>query len=139
MKKSRILVALIGLLALLVLPAAAMHHEVKLAEKAGIGQYLTDSEGMTLYWFKKDSPGQSTCTGGCVDKWPLFFRENVAPPTGLNANEFESITREDGVRQTLFRGFPLYYFKGDAAKGDTKGNDMMDVWYVVNPAKFPPE
>jgi len=132
-------VVFFGLLALVAFPAAAMHHEVKLAEKAGIGQYLTDSDGMALYWFKKDSPGQSACTAGCVDNWPLFFREKVAPPAGIDANEFESITREDGAKQTLFRGYPLYYFKGDAAMGDTKGNDKMGIWYVVDPANFPPK
>jgi predicted lipoprotein with Yx(FWY)xxD motif len=139
MKNIRILVAFFGLLALLVLPAAAMHHEVKLAEKAEIGKYLTDSAGMTLYWFKKDSPGKSACAGTCVDNWPIFYREKVAPPSGLNADDFGTITREDGAKQTTFRGYPLYYYKGDATSGDAKGNDMMGIWYVVVPENFPPK
>jgi predicted lipoprotein with Yx(FWY)xxD motif len=139
MKKFFTFVTVFGLLALLVLPAAAMHHEVKIAEAAGIGKYLTDTEGMTLYWFKKDSKGQSACSGPCVGNWPLFYRQNVAPPAGLSSDDFGAITREDGAMQTTFRGYPLYYFKGDAKPGDTKGNDMMDVWYVVNPGNFPPK
>lgn len=139
MKKLFTFVAAFGLLALLVLPAAAMHHEMKIAETAGIGKYLTDTEGMTLYWFKSDSPGQSACTGGCVGNWPLFYRENVAPPAGLTADDFGAITREDGAKQTTFRGYPLYYFKGDAKPGETKGSEMMDLWYVVDPGNFPPK
>ena len=63
--------ALIGLLvaACLVVPSIALanHHAVKLAKKDGIGTYLTDAEGKTLYWFKKDSTGMSACSGACVD------------------------------------------------------------------------
>jgi predicted lipoprotein with Yx(FWY)xxD motif len=139
MNKFRMLGAFFGLLALLVLPAAAMNHEVKLAEKAEIGKYLADSAGMTLYWFKKDSTGHSACAGTCVDNWPLFYREKVAPPSGLNVDEFGTITREDGAKQTTFRGYPLYYYKGDSTAGDTKGNNMMGIWYVVVPENFPPK
>lgn len=139
MKKFFTFVMAFSLLALLVLPAAAMHHEMKIAETAGIGKYLTDTEGMTLYWFKNDSTGHSACTGGCVGNWPLFHREKVAPPAGLSSDEFGTITREDGAKQATFRGYPLYYFKGDAKPGDTKGNDMMDLWYVVDPGNFPPK
>jgi predicted lipoprotein with Yx(FWY)xxD motif len=139
MKNIRILVAIFGLLALLVLPAAAMHHEVKVADKTEIGKYLTDSEGKTLYWFKKDSTGKSACAGTCVDNWPIFYREKVASPSGLNADDFGTITREDGARQSTFRGYPLYYYKGDTTSGDTRGNDLMGIWYVVDPANFPPK
>ncbi|MGE4543272.1 MAG: hypothetical protein AB7D06_04080 [Pedobacter sp.] len=137
MKRLHILVAAIGLLALFALPAAAMHHEIKIFEKPGIGRYLTDTEGMALYFFKNDSVGESVCTGGCVNNWPLFYRPQIEPPDGLDASDFGTITRKDGAMQTTFRGFPLYYFKGDVAPGDTKGNDMMDVWYVIDPDDFP--
>jgi predicted lipoprotein with Yx(FWY)xxD motif len=130
---------ILGLLALLALPAAAMNGEVKIAEKPGIGKYLTDSKGMTLYWFQNDSVGHSVCTGNCVGNWPIYYREKVAPENGLNAGDFGTITREDGARQTTFRGYPLYYFKGDSKPGDTNGNKLFDRWYVVNPESFPPK
>jgi predicted lipoprotein with Yx(FWY)xxD motif len=138
MKKLYTLAAVFGLVALFVLPSAAMHHEVKVAEKAGVGRYLSDAEGMTLYWFKKDSVGRSACAGPCVDNWPLFYREKVAPPEGLGTGDFGAIAREDGAMQTTFRGYPLYYFKGDAKPGDTAGNGLKNVWYVVDPDNFPP-
>jgi len=137
MKKLIFLSATVGLLTLLALPVFGMHHEVKIAEKEGIGTYLTDTEGMTLYWFEKDSMNHSSCSGMCVGNWPVYFRENVAAPAGTNADDFGTITRDDGAKQTTFRGYPLYYFKGDKKAGDTNGNDMMDAWYVVNPDDFP--
>ncbi len=138
MKKLCTFAAMFGLVALMVLPSAAMHHEVKIADQAGIGRYLTDAEGMTLYWFAKDSVGRSACVGRCVDNWPLFHRAKVAPTDDLKAEDFDAIVREDGAMQTTFRGYPLYYFKGDAKPGDVSGNGMMDVWHVVDPDNFPP-
>ncbi|TLM65892.1 MAG: hypothetical protein FDZ69_07990 [Deltaproteobacteria bacterium] len=127
--------------ALLLLPAAAFanHHAVKIAKKDGIGAYLTDAEGKTLYWFKKDAPGQSSCAGPCIDKWPLYYRESVAPPEGTTAADFAVITRADGKQQTTFRGYPLYYWMNDASPGDTGGQGINNVWFVIDPAAFPPK
>ncbi|HWR98693.1 MAG TPA: hypothetical protein VN317_09765 [Candidatus Methanoperedens sp.] len=133
--------AVIGVivLALWASPAVAMHHAVKIATKEGVGSYLTDTEGKALYWFTKDAPSKSACAGPCVEKWPLYYREKVAPPSGLKDEEFGTITREDGKKQSCFRGYPLYYWVGDAAAGDTKGQGVNAVWFVINPADFPPK
>ena len=97
----------IGMLLLSVGMVMGKHHAVKIQEKAGIGSYFTDTEGKTLYWFKKDAPGKSACSGPCVEKWPLYYRETVAAPQGVKADEFGTITREDGKKQTTFRALPL--------------------------------
>ena len=135
--------ALITLLAtaLLLLPTITLadHHAVKITQKEGIGSYLTDAEGKTLYWFKKDSPGQSACAGPCVEKWPLYFREKVAAPAGIDANDFATINRGDGKPQTTFRGYPLYYWVNDAKAGETSGQGVNNVWYAIDPANFPPK
>ena len=57
--------------------ASADDHAIKLSEKDGVGKIFTDSNGMTLYLFRKDSPGKSVCAGPCVAMWPLYFREKV--------------------------------------------------------------
>jgi len=133
--------ALIGLLvaACLIVPSIALanHHAIKLAKKDGIGTYLTDAEGKTLYWFKKDTPGQSACAGPCVEKWPLYYREAVATPEGIAASDFATIERSDGQKQTTFRGYPLYYWVGDTKPGDTSGQGVKEVWYVIDPGNFP--
>ena len=111
----------------------ADNHAIKLSEKDGVGKFLADAKGMTLYTFKKDSPGKSACAGDCVVKWPLYFREKVAVPEGVNAGDFDTITREDGNRQTTYKGWPLYYFVGDMAPGDVLGQGLGNVWFVANP------
>lgn len=113
--------------------ALADDHAVKLTEKDGVGKFFTDAKGMTLYVFKKDTPGKSACSGPCVDRWPLYFREMVAVPDGVKADDFGSITRDDGNRQTTYKGWPLYYFVDDKSPGDTKGQGLGSAWYVANP------
>ncbi|ABC77936.1 COG4315 family predicted lipoprotein [Syntrophus aciditrophicus] len=119
--------------------ALAMHHEVKIAEKEGLGKYLADTEGKTLYWYQKDTPGKSACLKGCLEKWPIFYRESVAPPSSISKDDFGTITREDGKKQTTFRGYPLYYWINDVNPADTKGHGINNVWFVVNPDNFPPK
>jgi len=113
--------------------ALADHHAVKVAKKDGVGSYLTDIKGMTLYFFKKDAPGKSACEGECVAKWPVYFVETVAAKDGLDAGSFGTITRGDGKKQTTYKGMPLYFFAGDKAPGDTNGQGIKDVWYAVSP------
>jgi predicted lipoprotein with Yx(FWY)xxD motif len=114
------------------LAARADHHAVKVVtDKAGA--HLTDTKGMTLYTFKKDSPGKSACAGDCVAKWPLYFREKVAATGNLKESDFGTITREDGQKQTTYKGMPLYYFAADKAAGDVNGQGVRDVWYVAAP------
>lgn len=130
---------LLGLLIFGVGSVMGMHHEIKIQDKAGIGKYLSDTEGKTLYWFKKDSPGKSSCAGPCLEKWPIYYREKVAAPKDTKSGDFGTITRKDGKKQTTFRGYPLYYWVNDKQPGDTNGQSVNNVWFVVNPDNFPPK
>ena len=113
--------------------ALADHHVVKVTKNDKVGSFLTDAKGMTLYVFKKDSPGKSACAGECVTKWPLYYREKVGISGDLKAEDFASIDREDGKKQTTYKGLPLYYFAGDKAPGDTSGQGVKDIWLVAAP------
>lgn len=116
--------------------ATAFGETVLIKSKEGLGKHLTDSKGMTLYYFKNDSPGKSACAGECLGKWPVFYSEKITAPKDVNAKDFGTITREDGKKQTTYKGYPLYYFAGDAKAGDTNGQGVKDVWFVIDPAKF---
>ena len=134
MRKRTLLYAMCAVLSLALAGVAlADNHAVKLSEKAGLGKYFTDAKGMTLYIFKNDSPGKSACAGPCVEKWPLYFRDKVSVPEGLNAGDFGAITREDGKRQSTYKGAPLYYYAGDKAPGDALGQGLGNAWFVANP------
>ena len=113
--------------------ARADEHTVKIATKDELGSYLTDAKGMTLYVFKKDSPRKRACSGDCVALWPLYYQERVGVTDRLKAGDFATITREDGKRQTTYKGRPLYYFAHDKAPLDTNGQGVKDVWFVAEP------
>jgi predicted lipoprotein with Yx(FWY)xxD motif len=115
------------------LTAIAVAAEVGTNTKEGIGSYLVDHKGMTLYTFKKDTAGKSACSGPCVDRWPLFLDEGIKVTGNLKAKDFGAITREDGTKQTTYKGLPLYYFFKDTKPGDTNGQGVNNVWYVATP------
>lgn len=97
-----------------------------------VGKYLADGSGMTLYYFKKDEAGESYCKDGCLEKWPIFYAKNLKAPDGYNESNFGTLTRENGKKQTTYKGHPLYYYTPDKEKGDVKGQGVGNVWFVVN-------
>ena len=96
-----------------------------------LGPVLTGSDGKTLYFFAPDANGSANCTGACTDTWPVFYKETPLLGTGLIASDFTTITRADGARQTVYKGWPLYYFKSDAKAGDTNGENVGGMWNVA--------
>jgi predicted lipoprotein with Yx(FWY)xxD motif len=106
---------------------------IQLTDNPALGKILTDKAGRTLYFFSKDTKGTSVCSGGCISIWPVFFEATVTVPEGLNSTDFSTITRADGVMQTVYKGFPLYYFNQDAQPGDTKGEKVNNIWFVAKP------
>jgi predicted lipoprotein with Yx(FWY)xxD motif len=104
---------------------------VKTAEKAGLGAFLVDGNGMTLYHFKNDSAGKSMCSGSCIEKWPAYYAEKITTAPGLNTKDLGAIKRDDGKKQTTYKGQPLYYFSKDKKPGDTFGNGLGGVWHVA--------
>lgn len=101
--------------------------------KDGIGTYLVDDKGIALYLFKKDTPNKSACGAGCLEKWPVFFADTVDANVGIDKGAVGVITRDDGIKQTTYKGQPLYYFFKDKDGDDVYGQGMGGVWYVVAP------
>jgi predicted lipoprotein with Yx(FWY)xxD motif len=99
------------------------------------GQILADANGRTLYYFLRDTPGSgmTACTGACPANWPAFSAGNIQVSEPLRASNFGTITLSDGRLQTTYLGWPLYYYSGDMAAGDTKGNGVLNIWYVMAP------
>jgi Secreted repeat of unknown function. len=52
---------------------------VGVKEKDGIGKYLTDEKGMTLYLFKKDTAARAPALAPALRNGPLFSAESDAP------------------------------------------------------------
>ena len=134
-KISAVVIALALLAGTFFIPgnAWAADNVVKVAKKGGVGRYLTDFKGMTLYVYTKDSEGKSACLGECLVKWPIYYQEKVAARSGLNARSFGNFTRIDGKKQTTYKGMPLYYSSEDKVAGDTNGQGIEDTWFIVAP------
>ncbi len=108
---------------------------VKLATNTTLGIYLVDENGISLYYFALDVPGNGTsaCSGNCSQLWPPFYTENIVVNPPLSAADFGTITRTDGTKQTTYGGWPLYYYSGDKGVGQTNGENVADLWWVVKP------
>lgn len=136
-KRTALLVFTMVVVGMMLVGNSLVHAEetlgVKVAEKEGIGKYLTDGKGMTLYRFANDTSGVSNCSGDCLVKWPAFYVDPAATVEGCESSDFATISREDGSRQTTYKGMPLYYFFKDENPGDTNGQGVKDVWFVVSP------
>ena len=100
-----------------------------------LGDILVDQDGKTLYIFQKDTQGSGTsaCGEGCVGSWPPLVADAAAAAgDGVDAEDLSLITRADGTMQVAFYGWPLYYFANDAAPGDTNGQGIGGIWWVVD-------
>jgi len=134
-KQPAILCAAALVLAMMAVAGIAMAalSTVGIRTKEGIGSYLADGKGFTLYTFKKDLPDKSACTSACTERWPLFYAQKVTVLSGLKAEDFETIKRRDGKKQTAYKGMPLYYFIGDSEPDQTSGQGFEEQWYVAKP------
>jgi predicted lipoprotein with Yx(FWY)xxD motif len=91
---------------------------------------LTDGQGMTLYYYTKDANGKSASTGQVEKAWPSFYAASISVSPPLKAEDFGTITRDDGSKQTTYHGWPMYYWFKDKAPGDMSGEGVGKVWYV---------
>ena len=100
------------------------------------GSIVTDSAGRSVYLYVDDStdPPRSTCTGGCVADWPIVpATTRLSSGPGLSA-KLGVLVRPGGARQLTLAGNPLYYFAGDQRPGDTRGEGIGGVWFLLEPS-----
>jgi predicted lipoprotein with Yx(FWY)xxD motif len=105
-----------------------------------LGEILVDAEGRTLYAFTPDEQGASTCYDDCAATWPaLTVDGDPVGGDGVDAALLGTVERDDGTVQVTYGDWPLYLFSGDEAPGDTNGQEIGDVWYVVSSTGTPVE
>jgi predicted lipoprotein with Yx(FWY)xxD motif len=96
------------------------------------GSALAGQGGLTLYILTDEADGTIHCVDDCATNWP--------PLTGpvdagdADASLLGTIDRPDGSVQATYDGFPLYYFAGDQAPGDSNGEGLGGVWFIADPA-----
>jgi predicted lipoprotein with Yx(FWY)xxD motif len=104
-----------------------------------LGTIVVDGQGMTVYMFTKDTQGSgaSSCSGQCLVAWPPVVADSEDPQVEGVTGEVGTITRDDGTVQATLDGWPLYHWQGDTAPGDTTGQGVQGVWWVVTPDGAP--
>jgi predicted lipoprotein with Yx(FWY)xxD motif len=98
-----------------------------------LGDVLADDEGFILYGFTQDSDGVSSCYDACAETWPPLTVDGEDLPGDLDPSVFSTSERTDGSFQLVAGDWPLYRFQEDADPGDTNGQGLGDVWFVVSP------
>jgi predicted lipoprotein with Yx(FWY)xxD motif len=88
--------------------------------------------------YTKDTQGTqaSTCTGGCAAAWPAALASATPTLTGITGT-VTMIPTASGGKQLALNGWPLYYFAKDKAAGDTLGQGVGSVWYVLDATGTP--
>ena len=106
---------------------------------SSLGKIVTDTAGMTIYMFDKDTQGSGTsaCSGGCLSAWPPVPASSANPSVAGVTGDVGSITATDGTQQLTLNGWPLYYYASDAAAGDVNGQGSGGIWWVLDASGTP--
>ncbi len=99
-----------------------------LKQSTVMGEIYTSEDGLSLYTFNNDMPGQSNCNGNCAVNWPPL----MAADDAVEGESFSIITRDNGSKQWALNGWPLYNWINDNAAGDTTGEEVNKLWYVAH-------
>jgi predicted lipoprotein with Yx(FWY)xxD motif len=104
--------------------------------KTKLGSILVKSNGHTLYLFKKDTNGKSSCTASCAKFWPpLLSRGKPTAGSGVKASLLGRTRRSNGSLQVTYNKHPLYRYTLDTNAGQTKGEGVLAFgakWYAVS-------
>ena len=106
---------------------------VQVAESDEYGPVLVDSQCRTLYAFTQDVDGEPTCVDDCAVNWPPLFTPDESVPAladELDPSQFSVVEHPEGP-MLKFGDWPLYHFAADAAPGDTNGQGVGGVWWMV--------
>ena len=111
--------------------------QLKVAAKAPLGQVVVDDEGRTIYMFEKDEAHESYCYGACASVWPPVTTKSMPMlEDGIDASKVSLLKRDDGLRQVVYNGHPLYYYQADGDREDAYGQEKDQFggeWYAVTP------
>src|SRR5689334_20067428 len=102
-------------------------HTVSVKSIDGVGKVLVDSRGMPLYTSNLDTKAKPACVGPCTSFWKPLTLASGTPSAAAGAGAVGIVMREDGVRQVVVAGKPLYTFVQDSP-GKVTGNGFTDAY-----------
>ncbi|MFE9636011.1 SCO0930 family lipoprotein [Streptomyces sp. NPDC006463] len=109
--------------------------QLAIAQNEQVGQVLTDSAGLTLYRFDKDTakPPKSNCEGDCAKTWPVVAAGDATAAAGMDPSVLGEVVRGDGSKQLTVGGWPVYRYAKDAKAGDLNGQGVGGTWFALAP------
>ncbi|MFB4318217.1 SCO0930 family lipoprotein [Actinomadura sp. 21ATH] len=108
---------------------------VKVRQDPRYGPIVTDGKGRVMYRFDKDRVRKTNCFGDCKKAWPpvKFTNWKKVKVEGVDRDLVGFIERAgDPACQLTIDGRPMYYFAKDREPGDTAGQGVQDVWWLVS-------
>jgi predicted lipoprotein with Yx(FWY)xxD motif len=114
--------------------SAAVISTATVTVKGQSAKVLTDGQGRTLYYFTADTATQSAVSSNLAKIWhPLLFTGSGGPTSSTSLTGKLSVLTDTNGNQIEYNGHPLYSFSGDTAPGQTNGEGVAGMWYVVTP------
>ena len=116
-------------------PASTAAAELSVAQSKA-GQIVVADQGLSVYMFTKNTKdsGTSACTAGCLTTWPPVTSTTATPTVSGVTGKVGTIPTADGKMQVTINGMPIYYYAKDQTAGDTMGQGVGGVWYLVTPS-----
>ena len=90
---------------------------------------------MTLYPHQRRTQYEQLLRARATAVWPPLFtdRSPHRRSTGATASMLGTTKRDRWTTQVTYNGWPLYYWVKDKAVGDTTGENVQGVWFVITP------
>jgi predicted lipoprotein with Yx(FWY)xxD motif len=116
----------------------------KLGTATANSSMMVGTSGKTLYMYEPDKKnGVSTCYDQCAIAWPPLLVSSEADlaiwqGVGVDRSKVTLFPRADTNQlQVAYDGWPLYYWFRDEKPGDTKGQAVGNVWWVLDTSGVP--
>jgi predicted lipoprotein with Yx(FWY)xxD motif len=104
--------------------------------KTKLGLVLVNAKGHTLYLFKKDKGGKSSCSRSCATFWPPMLKHGkLTAGSGVKKALLGTTRRSNGSLQVTYNKHPLYTYTLDKKAGQTHGEGVLAFganWYAVS-------
>jgi predicted lipoprotein with Yx(FWY)xxD motif len=131
-----VVVPLLAASLLLVVPgtAAMAATGTTVATRAtSLGLVVSDAKGRTLYLSTHDATNLSRCSATCAKVWKRLLT-SATPRAGRGITQRH--LGQTKTHQVTYYGHPLYYYSGDTAAGQTRGQGRSaygGTWWVLGP------
>jgi predicted lipoprotein with Yx(FWY)xxD motif len=104
---------------------------------ASLGTVLTDSQGMTVYYFLPEKGGKiGACDASCLKTWPpVTVTGSPSSSSGVTGTLGVVSITVSGVAESevTYNSWPLHRYAGDSGPGQTTGQNIANVWFAAEP------